>query len=146
MTTRKTALDMVLDHLEEVLRLTRDGKLPDKPLPKDINKQVDELERVVSEFTQLSERLLKELGVSEQESQRVMREGPKHLSDGDARTLKRSSSLLSEARQKYAKLGFIIEAAKRRGDIDLGKGKKATGQARKKKFRRVGGKRTWMPM
>jgi len=122
--------------------------MPSKPLPKGIEKEVDELEKVVSEFTQLSENLLRALGASDDEVKNAMRSSHNQLSAAELQQIKRSQVLMSEARRKHAQLGFIIRAAKERGDIDLGGGKKtkSTGEARRKKFRRVGGKKRWMPL
>lgn len=143
----KSALQVVLEQVKRLLQDAEDKKLPTGDLPNGIKERLNDLERVVSEFTDLSEKLLRKMGASPDEIAHAMAHPSKHLNESDAATLKLGNELMQKARRKHAQLSFVLKAVKARGATNLRTGKDLIlGKSRQKKFRRVGGKDSWMPM
>jgi uncharacterized protein YoxC len=143
----KSALQVVLEQVKRLLQETEDRKIRGGPVPAEVKEQVADLEKIVSEFTDLSEKLLQRLGATPQEIQMATSRPSSHLSEEDAKVLQTGNTLLQQAKRKYAHLSLLMRAVKSRGEVNVNTGKsKVIGKARQKKFRRIGGKDSWRPM
>lgn len=142
----KSALQVVLERLKEVLEISEEKTIPTSPLPTGVKERVADLEKVVSEFTDLSEKLLRKMGATAQEIAPTSKQN-NFLQEQDLATLQLGNELAQRARRKYSQLSFILRAVKSRGQINLNTGKETfLGKARRKKFHRIGGKDHWKPL
>lgn len=141
---RRANLSQLLDQITKMLEMTNAAKKNDSPLPPGIEERVSELERIVSEFCTLSERMFKSAGYQQGELESLVKES-KGIEERDQRTLQRAAQLQQEAGKTYFNLSLAMQVAKTVGNLRSEDPKKRA-QERQKRFGRVGGRKGWTPM
>ncbi len=143
----KSTFQVMMERIHQVLRATEEKQISKEKLEPGVKEQVAELEKMVGEWTDLSNILLKQLGYTPEEATALAAKPIPHLPEEDQRTFRYSHEVLQDARRKYTQAAMVLRAIKNRGEVNMRTGeKKVLGKSRQKKFRRVGGRGDWMPM
>ena len=143
---RRPDLGQMLDQISQMLATTRAklSKLPLTELPPDTLERVNELETMVSQYVDLSERLCISLGYQKGDLESILKD-PSRFKESDQRTIARATQLQAEANKTYHNLSLLMQAVKKIGNMRSLDPKKRSAE-RAKKFGRVGGRKGWTPM
>lgn len=143
---RRPNLGIMLDQISRMLETTRKTltSLPSKEIPAGTIERVNELETMVGQYVDLSERLFVSMGYKKGELEAIVKD-PSRFKESDQRTIARASKLKEEASSTYHNLSLIMQAVKKIGNLRSDDPKKRSAE-RAKKFVRIGGRKGWTPM
>ena len=147
----KSAFQVILEKIDQFMKDVEGKKVDkDKVTPEvrtHLKERLHELQQVVAEFTDLSNKMLSSLSVTPEEASKAASKPIPFLNEADTETMRYSNEVLQRARRKQAELHMVMRAIRARGEANTTTGgKRVLGKARRKKFRRIGGKDNWMPM
>ena len=134
----KNMIEQLLNQITELMEIAHENKdhTLEGDLPPQLEKELEALERDVQEFCDLNEQLIVEAGVSEQGC------NPK-----SQRVLQKARKLRQELESTQRGLTTAVQIVKKQEKTFGKKGDKASKKvARTKKFKRIGGKKGWMPL
>ena len=143
---RRPDLGRMLDQITEMLETTRAklSKLPAKEVPLETIERVNQLEAMVGQYVDLSERLFVSLGYKQGQLASILKD-PSGVKESDRRTIERAKNLKAEVTYTYHHLSVIMDTIKKIGNTRSDDPKKRAA-ARAKKFGRMGGRKGWTPM
>ncbi len=141
----KSAYQYLLEKAQALMRRTEGKPIAPGELPKGILERLAQLERIVQEYLELNQKLLQRIGVTPDDVARAMAKPNTFLSERDAATMRFGKEVLQQAKSRYMQLSMLMRAMKERNEAEATTGAKK-GEARRRKFRRLGGKGKWMPM
>ncbi len=143
---RRPNLGQMLEEVSKMLETTRSkiSKMPATEIPPDTMERVNQLETMVSQYVELSERLFTSIGYKKGDLEAILKD-PSRFKEGDQRTMARAAQLQEEASRTYHNLTLVMQAVKKIGNLRSEDPKKRAAE-RVKKFGRVGGRRGWTPM
>lgn len=139
--------EKILDEISQLLdstELKKGGKI-DAPLPKDIEKKVSILEKLVGDFKRTTEKAIVDSGWSMREIQERVQNPPDDLNAEEKNILSKAKNLRTIAEERVETFEKAKEIAEEAEGVNKGKpSKKAL--KRKSKFRGLGGKKGWKPI
>lgn len=137
----KDPLDDFLDKVEELIQKVEKSNFTEGEIPKEILEQLGFLEHVVDNMVHANEATFKELKISESHIVGAI-EKTQALESSEKKTMKRVDKLKKDAKdmQRKFSLGATMNKELK---THTKQGKVA---ARRKKFRRMGGKEGWTPL
>jgi len=143
--------DKLLDQIAELMQFAYDNA--HKPVSfekaKDMEAKLDALEKKVQEFKQLSDSIIKGSGLTDFTFQNMIEDTSALVPEETREVLQRAENLKSEAKKASQNPLAAAKEAKESGKRLTGKKKKEkvkSPQARKGKFKSMGGYKNWKPL
>jgi hypothetical protein len=148
---QKDPNDKILEKIADMLVVILDhhGKpFTEKVIPPEIHQELDNLENVMALYKKITEDALMQCGVSPEEVKKRMAAPKTDLPLENQRFLERAGKLEMDLVKLEYVYGMYRQAFDMRRGKESKKGKeKKFGDARKKKFKRLGGgDKGWMPL
>jgi hypothetical protein len=143
MTSSKNPFEEIFTQIADLLAMAKDNEgkpLSDEKLDEKIGKQLDELEKGVQIFGQITEEAIKRSGLDEEMVQKAVDNPSQELNRQERGILEKAKKLksdLEEIEREYERKGHLIRSQRKKAKI--------YGKKRKKKFKRLGGQ-GWMPL
>lgn len=134
--------DHLFDQIADMIELAQNKKssaLTGK-LDEDIDEQLDELERSVELFKEITDIAIERSGLNKDTLEASIENPPTSFSHGQKRIMERASKMKDELKKienEFNRQRMIAKVQKKKA--------KTTGKKRKKKFKRLGGQ-GWMPL
>jgi hypothetical protein len=146
MTDQQNALENLLDQIGNLLKVIKESedKPLSSPLPEGIEKVISQMEQQVALLADVQQKLFIQSGITDEEISAMIRAGAGDRgSSRDQYFFDRMKALDKDARAINAALAMTL----RMKDKQIGKkDQKQLIQERKKKFKRVGGDKGWIPL
>lgn len=139
--TDQNQLEKLLDQVADMIQLIKDSENKPLPaaLPEGIEENLEKLEKVVELFADAQQKMFTQAGITKEDIWGAIQEGT-GVNPKDAYFFDRSKTLERDAREINAELARSLSQKEKK------KGGKEDIRARKKKFKRVGGDKGWIPM
>lgn len=142
---KRASMTLLLDQINRMMDTpSRQRAKPNSPIPPNVQERLNELEKTVSEFVDLSEQMFAKYGYQKGDLEALLR-NPGVFQQSEQRVLQRAAQLKEQATSAYHNLSLAVQAVRKMGNIkseDPAKRK----QERQKRFGRVGGRKGWTPM
>ena len=147
---KKNQIEVLLEQVAELLdQIHQHGS--DKPesdeLPQLTEEKVWLIEQYVDFFRRVTDKAIADVGMSDAEIKQTLRKPPhKSFSPRERRTLDRAQKLKQEVQAMRRELAAQKRAEKEPETEEKKKTDTSKKVARRKKFKRLGGKDDWMPL
>lgn len=142
---KNNPIEKLLTEMTNMLEMIQDNKekvrISETPLPEGVEKQIDELEKMVQDFEKFQKDLLIAEGISQDTFEEFKKNLGELLPKKDARLFAQSQKLKKEFQtlQSQMKIGKTLTLMRKKKAGSFGK-------ARQKKFRRIGNRKDWKPL
>lgn len=140
----KDPLEKFYEEISKLVEIAQNKDLkPTEALPDNIQQRLAALEREVQTFVRVNDRLIAEAGITDSDIEKIL-DKPDHLSASRQQLLQRTKKLKGMVEEIQRNYLIASSMAKKNEPYKGTKNKQV--QARKKKFRGMGGTKDWKPM